>query len=345
MGDLLYELSLLGYLPALSTQGNLRCAYACAVACYLSGMSIKVCNVSGCTREAGVPGSARGWCRAHYRRWQRYGTVNESSRRTLTWRGVACAVVDCEDRAYGHGYCQPHWSKWRRTGDPLGSIPKAAPVCMEDGCDKLAKARGLCSTHYSRWRRRDQIAASAEKRQAAVEDRKRLCERCGASFSVQRSTALGRYCSVSCKNVAMEKKIALSCGQCGLEVVRRAGDIGRSRSGLSFCSIKCSARWRSANRTAIRFPGGIPEHARDIYGRKCVICGEDRQVHYAHKKSAASGGTIHPSNIYVLCPTHHAILDNAPHLLTEEEHYRLRTSEQVSTTEHPCWGTSAVPRA
>lgn len=33
----------------------------------------KICVIEGCCNPAGVPGSARGMCRAHYRRWYRHG--------------------------------------------------------------------------------------------------------------------------------------------------------------------------------------------------------------------------------------------------------------------------------
>lgn len=36
-------------------------------------MTTAVCLIEGCGRPAGLPGSARGWCHTHYRRWQRHG--------------------------------------------------------------------------------------------------------------------------------------------------------------------------------------------------------------------------------------------------------------------------------
>lgn len=36
-------------------------------------MAERTCSIDGCDGEAGVPGAARGWCRKHYTRWQRYG--------------------------------------------------------------------------------------------------------------------------------------------------------------------------------------------------------------------------------------------------------------------------------
>lgn len=36
-------------------------------------MSERICIVDGCEGSADVPGTARGYCRPHYNRWQRYG--------------------------------------------------------------------------------------------------------------------------------------------------------------------------------------------------------------------------------------------------------------------------------
>jgi hypothetical protein len=42
----------------------------------------EVCEIEGCDRPANVPGTGRGWCQAHYRRWQNWGDVNAPIRRT-----------------------------------------------------------------------------------------------------------------------------------------------------------------------------------------------------------------------------------------------------------------------
>lgn len=76
------------------------------------------CSIDGCLNEAGVPGSARGWCRAHYRRWQRYGKVDEPLRRVKSWKGTRCAIRGCESNALVHGLCGNHYAVQRRRSDP-----------------------------------------------------------------------------------------------------------------------------------------------------------------------------------------------------------------------------------
>lgn len=79
------------------------------------------CRVDGCPNEANVPGSARDLCRAHYRRWQRYGSENEPIRRILSWKGETCAEPDCEKQAITNGLCANHYAVTRRRNDPEGN--------------------------------------------------------------------------------------------------------------------------------------------------------------------------------------------------------------------------------
>jgi hypothetical protein len=76
------------------------------------------CCVEGCNNQAGVPGSARGLCRAHYRRWQRYGTELEPSRRVVSWRGEKCAEVGCDNPIEAHGLCENHYKTATRRNNP-----------------------------------------------------------------------------------------------------------------------------------------------------------------------------------------------------------------------------------
>ena len=76
----------------------------------MAGVSadMTVCRIDDCLNEADLPGSARGLCRAHYRRWQRYGTETEPSRREKSWKGMVCAHSGCEKAAKSNGLCGTH---------------------------------------------------------------------------------------------------------------------------------------------------------------------------------------------------------------------------------------------
>lgn len=80
-----------------------------------------LCSVHGCENVAGVPGSARGLCRAHYRRWQRYGSETEPSRRLQSYQGDRCAEEGCASAAKVTGLCENHYAVTRRRADPEGN--------------------------------------------------------------------------------------------------------------------------------------------------------------------------------------------------------------------------------
>lgn len=146
------------------------------------------------------------------------------------------------------------------------------------------------------------------------------CDHCGTPFRI-RPYKIGRYanhfCSMDCKNKSMERTSTLECMFCGAPVTRRVSAFFRGGAKRIFCDHTCSARWRSANPTSIRFGKALQPHQRQIYGTSCILCGFDRVVEYAHIIPARRGGTIHPDNIVPLCPNHHTLMDRD--LLTSEE--------------------------
>jgi len=79
-----------------------------------------ICLVPDCINEADLPGSARGLCRAHYRRWQRYGDEQEPSRRLQSYQGCECTEAGCHKPAVTNGLCVNHYAIIRRRNDPEG---------------------------------------------------------------------------------------------------------------------------------------------------------------------------------------------------------------------------------
>lgn len=106
------------------------------------------CEIEGCGRPAGVPGSACGLCRAHYRRLRAYGNAEEPVRRIP--KGVACSVEGCERAYAGAGYCEMHYARLRRSG-MLDLQPRVPQFCH---CGVRAYANGLCRKHYDAGRGR-----------------------------------------------------------------------------------------------------------------------------------------------------------------------------------------------
>lgn len=73
--------------------------------------TIRPCLIDGCDRDSGVPGTARGYCRAHYNRWQKYGDpLGGSPSYMRTWKrasGTAEFVLQRIDTTAGPDGCWP----------------------------------------------------------------------------------------------------------------------------------------------------------------------------------------------------------------------------------------------
>lgn len=108
------------------------------------------CSVPACDRSV----FARGYCRAHYARFQRYGSPTGAP----PPRPTICSVDGCGQKRWQHGYCVKHFARWRRHGDPLGGGVEHAKtvvgvVCSVPSCGKPVLQRGYCRAHYMRWYR------------------------------------------------------------------------------------------------------------------------------------------------------------------------------------------------
>jgi len=81
----------------------------------------RTCFIDGCdgATGAGVPGSARGWCRMHYKRWRKHGDPLV----TLRLRNVfaECTIDDCGRPHVSRGWCRRHYDSWKNYGDPLAA--------------------------------------------------------------------------------------------------------------------------------------------------------------------------------------------------------------------------------
>ena len=72
-------------------------------------MANAICSIEQCSRRA----VTRGWCAAHYHRWQRYG---DPVGKPLEVPARICSIEGCSSPHMARGWCSKHWQRWRRSG-------------------------------------------------------------------------------------------------------------------------------------------------------------------------------------------------------------------------------------
>jgi hypothetical protein len=110
---------------------------------------MSTCKVEGCE---GVL-NARGFCRAHYNRWKKYG---DPLYKRVAAKYTTCSIEGCVDLIKARGFCQLHYWRWKRTGDPLakltdGKFESKHGACKAAGCNAPRLHEGYCRAHYYRF--------------------------------------------------------------------------------------------------------------------------------------------------------------------------------------------------
>ena len=124
--------------------------------------AIRICAAIDCDRAA----RSRGYCKTHYSRLLRTGTVGDDP----IHRDVKCSVDGCESKHAGRGYCAKHYKRLIRRGDVTHERPSRPAACSVDGCERTVEARGLCKMHYTRWWEGREIGGAAP-----LTERGRVC--------------------------------------------------------------------------------------------------------------------------------------------------------------------------
>lgn len=89
---------------------------------------LSICTIDGCNK----PARKRGWCGAHYIRWQRHGDPTGGAPQRARNRG-ACSVGGCSSPAITRGYCGTHYARVLRTGkEEVSGTPRGEPMQFLD---------------------------------------------------------------------------------------------------------------------------------------------------------------------------------------------------------------------
>jgi len=154
-----------------------------------------------------------------------------------------------------------------------------------------------------------------------------------------------KTCSKKCRGIAQRKTMEMPCAYCGVMIRGNPSRFLHERGTKRYCSKECG--WHAAERSgeeiflAVSPLRNFNDQRRDeLYGTKCVLCGFDRFIEYAHIIPRREGGTIHPDNMLVLCPNHHRLFDGGA--LDEEEESKL-AEKLIAARNNPlsvnlgCW--------
>lgn len=115
---------------------------------YRAGVHV-ICTVEGC----GKPHEAKGFCKAHYRKFKTYG--DPLAGRTKRPSGP-CEIKDCPEMARRNGLCNSHSRQMRTHGDPLirERRKRGTGYIRDDGYMQLGKpdhpladSRGIVYIH------------------------------------------------------------------------------------------------------------------------------------------------------------------------------------------------------
>lgn len=235
-------------------------------------MNKRTCIIDGCERTH----NARGWCLAHYKKWQKYGDPLGAA---APGDRKVCSADDCNRVMYARTFCKLHYKRYMTHGDL--NHGRERRTCSVDGCSEFRHSNGYCIKHHARWKRHGSATARMP---GEVIDGKRVCPGCQVDTRLDDytpgSTGRCRKCVAEAKRaryVPIEHNFdPINCIQCGK-------NFKPTKSTILLCSEECvelrkseldsdarhARRVRMRNARAERF-GRIAVFERD--GWICGIC-------------------------------------------------------------------------
>lgn len=107
--------------------------------------SKRTCEIGNCNKAH----VAKGMCRSHYSRKQKYGDPEYISKVYFRYDPI-CKIDDCNNPHYSKGYCQKHYARLLIHGDP--NVYLHRHVCSVESCNKKHNGNGFCAMHRARWK-------------------------------------------------------------------------------------------------------------------------------------------------------------------------------------------------
>lgn len=218
-----------------------------------------VCTVDGCPDAL----YCKGFCRKHYKRVQRLGSVN------LPERPAFCVADSCDSPAKAKGLCGLHYTRMSKYGS-FDLPPKPVKLCTVEGCDKVVRCSGLCSPHYKMWQAKGYTNLET-----------RECEMCAAVFN---PVGNARVCA-ECRP-AFEKKYNEEWRARNRAHIRSYSAEHYARPSTKAKRAKWMKehpedvrQWAQRRRARIRGGGAFTVTTRDLRrtlhrcGSSCVYCG------------------------------------------------------------------------
>lgn len=146
-----------------------------------------------------------------------------------------------------------------------------------------------------------------------------VCDNCGKTYYTKPSQLVRadkHYCSRVCQHDAQKTGEIKKCHICNKEIWRIKKEISRNKSGLFFCSKKCSMTWKNSvmnsGENHYLWNGGISFYRRKKEGLSDIIiceeCGiNDRRVLVVHHLDLNRHNN-EPENLIWLCRNCHYLI-------------------------------------
>lgn len=178
------------------------------------------CSLDGCVS----PMSSRGWCKKHYKRWERNGDPLKTVSRD---DAAPCAFEGCEQTVRVAGYCYAHYSRKVRNGEPgAGRKPSESAVDHEDGsrtCNTCGVRRSIeayhCGSLYKRGRSpKCRSCCAADRREWAEANQELLDERAKAYRHKRRAMLAKSGFAHGLTRAKIRSWQGDDCAYCGVEM-------------------------------------------------------------------------------------------------------------------------------